>query len=148
AAARLGIRIIETHGAPVSAVAPRLAGRCDRALVDAPCSNLGVLRRNPDVKWRRAGADLARLPAQPRGVLPPPPPGVEPGPLLLKPPSPLDPEGKGAGVEPFLGASADWRVDPPADSPVAPDGRGFIRLLPHVHGTDGFTAIRLRRRPG
>jgi 16S rRNA C967 or C1407 C5-methylase (RsmB/RsmF family) len=36
-------------------------------------------------------------------------------------------------------------VDPPADFPVAPGPEGFIRCLPHVHGTDGFTAVRLAR---
>jgi 16S rRNA C967 or C1407 C5-methylase (RsmB/RsmF family) len=36
-------------------------------------------------------------------------------------------------------------VDPPADFPVAADANGFVRCLPHLHGTDGFTAIRLRR---
>ena len=45
----------------------------------------------------------------------------------------------------FLDAHADWRVDAPADFPVAPDGGGVIRCLPHVHGTDGFTAVRLVR---
>jgi 16S rRNA C967 or C1407 C5-methylase (RsmB/RsmF family) len=38
-------------------------------------------------------------------------------------------------------------VDPPVDFPVAPDGAGIIRCLPHVHGTDGFTAVRLARGP-
>jgi 16S rRNA C967 or C1407 C5-methylase (RsmB/RsmF family) len=36
-------------------------------------------------------------------------------------------------------------VAPPAAPPVAPDAHGFVRCLPHRHGTDGFTAIRLRR---
>jgi 16S rRNA C967 or C1407 C5-methylase (RsmB/RsmF family) len=49
-------------------------------------------------------------------------------------------------IEGFLGRSAAWTVDPPDDFPVAPDASGFIRLFPHRHGTDGFTAIRLRRR--
>ena len=53
AAARLGTDIVEAHDGPVAALASRWTGRCDRVLVDAPCSNLGVLRRNPDVKWRR-----------------------------------------------------------------------------------------------
>jgi 16S rRNA C967 or C1407 C5-methylase (RsmB/RsmF family) len=40
-----------------------------------------------------------------------------------------------------------WQVDPPEGFPVALDAAGYLRLLPHVHGTDGFTAIRLRRLP-
>ena len=43
------------------------------------------------------------------------------------------------------GYGTEWRPDPPAGFPVPPDALGFVRLFPHVHGTDGFTAIRLRR---
>src|SRR5262249_13427226 len=62
AATRLGISIIETEPGGVAAHVGRWQARCDGVLVDAPCSNLGVLRRNPDVKWRRTDADIARLP--------------------------------------------------------------------------------------
>jgi len=61
AAARLGISIIEAHLGGAAALAGRWRSKCDRVLVDAPCSNLGVLRRNPDVKWRRTEEDLRRL---------------------------------------------------------------------------------------
>ena len=61
AASRLGVEIVETHAGGVATVSGRWKGRCDRVLVDAPCSNLGVLRRNPDVKWNREEADLGRL---------------------------------------------------------------------------------------
>jgi 16S rRNA (cytosine967-C5)-methyltransferase len=59
AAARLGISIIATRDGAVEALAPSFAAACDGVLVDAPCSNLGVLRRNPEVKWRRRPGDLA-----------------------------------------------------------------------------------------
>ncbi|PYN05561.1 MAG: hypothetical protein DME06_19645 [Candidatus Rokuibacteriota bacterium] len=65
-AARLGLHAIETHAGEVEALAGGFAGRCDRVLVDAPCSNLGVLRRNPEVKWRRAPEDLRRAQARQR----------------------------------------------------------------------------------
>jgi 16S rRNA C967 or C1407 C5-methylase (RsmB/RsmF family) len=48
-------------------------------------------------------------------------------------------------VQAFLGEHHEWRLDPPADFPVAADTGGMIRCLPHVHGTDGFTAVRLTR---
>ena len=62
------------------------------------------------------------------------------------PPARSSPRRTRRSCGPSSTASADWRVDPPADFPVAPDADGVIRCLPHVHGTDGFTAIRLRRR--
>ena len=45
------------------------------------------------------------------------------------------------------GYGAHWQVDSPEGFPVALDAAGYLRLFPHVHGTDGFTAIRLRRLP-
>src|SRR5262249_56447420 len=58
AAARLGITIIDEHDGAVDALAPGFRGVCDAGLVDAPCSNLGVLRRNPEVTRRLHPSDL------------------------------------------------------------------------------------------
>ncbi len=145
AAARLGVTIIEAHTGPVTTFAPHWRMRCDRVLVDAPCSNLGVLRRNPDVKWRRTEDDLARLPDKQRGILAAAASLVKPGGRLVYATCSLEPEENERVVGAFLENHAGWRADGPADFPIAPDASGFIRCLPHVHGTDGFTAIRLAR---
>ncbi len=147
AAARLGVTIIEAHAGTVATLAPRWKGRCDRALVDAPCSNLGVLRRNPDAKWRRTEDDLARLREKQRSILAAAASLVRPGGRLVYATCSLEPEENEQVVRPFLETHPDWRVDPPADFPVAPGASLFVRCLPHLHGTDGFTAIRLRRQP-
>ena len=148
AAARLGATIIEPHVGAVDVLAARWAERCDRVLVDAPCSNLGVLRRNPEVKWRRSEADLARLPERQRAILDAAAALAKPGGRLVYATCSLEAEENEAVVLPFLARHPDWQVDEPAgDFPVPPDGAGFVRCLPHVHGTDGFTAMRLRRRP-
>lgn len=147
AAARLGIDIVEAHGGGVAAVSGRWKGRCDRVLVDAPCSNLGVLRRNPDVKWNREEADLGRLAEKQRGILAAAATLARPGGRLVYATCSLEPEENDQIVRSFLDHHPEWRVDPPVDFPVAPDGAGIIRCLPHVHGTDGFTAVRLARDP-
>ena len=145
-AARLGATIIEAHAGPVTSIAPRWKTRCDRVLVDAPCSNVGVVRRNPDVKWRRTEDDLARLPEKQRGILAAAASLVKPGGRLVYATCSLEPEENEGVVGAFLERHPEWQVDSPADFPVARDAGGFIRCLPHVHGTDGFTAIRLTRR--
>lgn len=145
AAARLGVDIIEAHAGGVAAVAGRWKGRCDRVLVDAPCSNLGVLRRNPDVKWNRDESDLGRLAEKQRGILAAAAALARPGGRLVYATCSLEPEENDQIVRAFLDGHPDWKVDPPLDFPVAPDPDGFIRCLPHVHGTDGFTAVRLAR---
>jgi 16S rRNA (cytosine967-C5)-methyltransferase len=145
AAARLGVDIIEAHAGGVAAVAGRWKGRCDRVLVDAPCSNLGVLRRNPDVKWNRDESDLGRLAEKQRGILAAAAALARPGGRLVYATCSLEPEENDLIVRGFLDGHPDWTVDPPSDFPVAPSPDGFIRCLPHVHGTDGFTAVRLAR---
>jgi 16S rRNA (cytosine967-C5)-methyltransferase len=145
AATRLGVTIVEAHPGSVASVSGRWKNRCDRVLVDAPCSNLGVLRRNPDVKWKREEADLGRLAEKQRGILTSAAALAKPGGRLVYATCSLEPEENDDVVRAFLDAHADWRVDAPADFPVAPDAGGVIRCLPHVHGTDGFTAVRLVR---
>jgi 16S rRNA (cytosine967-C5)-methyltransferase len=145
AVARLGVTIVEAHAGGVAAVSGRWKGRCDRVLVDAPCSNLGVLRRNPDVKWKREEAELARLAEKQRGILAAAAALVRPGGCLVYATCSLEPEENDEVVHAFLDQHPGWRPDPPASFPVTPDEAGVVRCLPHVHGTDGFTAVRLAR---
>jgi 16S rRNA (cytosine967-C5)-methyltransferase len=146
AAARLGVTIVEMLEGTVEALAPARAGTCDGVLVDAPCTNLGVLRRNPEVKWRRQPADLAAAAERQRSILAAAATLVRTGGRLVYATCSLEPEENDEVVRDFLSAHPDFAVDAPAAFPVAPDAAGFVRCLPHRHGTDGFTAIRLRRR--
>jgi 16S rRNA (cytosine967-C5)-methyltransferase len=145
AAARLGVTIAEPIEGPVEALAPRWAGACDGVLVDAPCSNLGVLRRNPEVKWRRQPADVAAAGERQRAILAAAATLVRPGGRLVYATCSLEPEENDDVARAFLDAHPSFSVDPPAACPVASDAAGFVRCLPHRHGTDGFTAIRFRR---
>jgi len=147
ATSRLGINIIEPHMGSAAAQVGRWRGKCDRALVDAPCSNLGVLRRNPDVKWRRTEEDLRRLQDKQKTILAAASAMVKPGGRLVYATCSLEPDENEAVVSSLPGFGAHWQVDPPEGFPAALDAAGYLRLLPHVHGTDGFTAIRLHRLP-
>jgi len=145
AAARLGVTIAEPIEGPIETLAPRWAGACDGVLVDAPCSNLGVLRRNPEVKWRRQPADVAAAGERQRAILTAAATLVRPGGRLVYATCSLEPEENDDVASAFLAAHPSFSVDPPAACPVTPDASGFVRCLPHRHGTDGFTAIRFRR---
>jgi 16S rRNA (cytosine967-C5)-methyltransferase len=70
---------------------------------------------------------------------------ARPGGRLVYATCSLEPDENDLIVRAFLDAHPSWRVDPSADFPVAPDSAGFIRCLPQIHGTDGFTAVRLAR---
>jgi 16S rRNA C967 or C1407 C5-methylase (RsmB/RsmF family) len=49
-------------------------------------------------------------------------------------------------IRDFLAGDPSFALDPPATFPIAAGADGFVRCLPHQHGTDGFTVVRLRRR--
>ena len=145
AATRLGISIIETREGPVERLAPGFAAACDGVLVDAPCSNLGVLRRNPDVKWRRQPSDLVLASRRQSEILAAAATLVRPGGRLVYATCSLEPEENDDVVRAFLAAKPAFFVDPPGDGRLPLDAGGWLRCLPHRHGTDGFSAVRFRR---
>jgi 16S rRNA (cytosine967-C5)-methyltransferase len=148
AAARLGAAIVEPRLADARALAGALGPVCDRVLVDAPCSNLGVLRRNPDGKWRRRPEDFATLVPAQAAILDAAADLVRPGGVLVYATCSLEPEENEAVVAELRARRPAFAPDPlppavPAACRAAPD---VLRMTPHVHGSDGFTAHRLRRR--
>ena len=145
AAARLGMRSIEPLAGAVEDLAPTFSDACDGVLVDAPCSNLGVLRRNPDAKWRRAADDLRTSAAAQGRILAAAATMVKPGGRLVYATCSLEPEENDDVARAFLAGHPRFRRDAPAAFPFPLDSDGALRCLPHRHGTDGFTAIRFRR---
>ncbi len=127
----------------------RLAGKIDRVLVDAPCSGLGTLRRNPDLKWRQGESAIAELAAKQAAILAAAAGLLRPGGRLVYATcSPLAAEND-AVVDAFLAAHPDFTPvsagDVLARAGVAVAG-DRLRLLPQVHGTDGFFAAVLEKR--
>ena len=123
----------------------------DRVLVDAPCSGLGTLRRNPDARWRVGPADPPRLAETQLAILRQAAATLVPGGLLVYSTCTLLPEENEAIVGAFLAESPDFSLAAPETAPaearplVGPDG--FFRSFPHRHDADGFFAARLERRP-
>jgi 16S rRNA (cytosine967-C5)-methyltransferase len=122
----------------------------DRVLFDAPCSGLGVLRRNPDAKWRKTEADLTRLRADQLRFLGCLAPLVKPGGHLVYAVCSLEPEEGQDVIQDFLKNQAQFVIDrEPAgvmniDAALVDDS-GYFRTLPHKQNMDGFFAVRLRR---
>jgi 16S rRNA (cytosine967-C5)-methyltransferase len=149
--ARLGAKGVETAVHDFSAgTLPNASERFDKVLVDAPCTGMGVIRRNPDAKWRFEPGDPARMAALQRAILRNAWPSMKPGGLLVYSTcSPLREENEGV-VEAFRReagarlqgkeAAKDWPGPADAWTP-----EGFLRLAPHRHGTDCFFAALLRK---
>ncbi len=129
----------------------RLAGKIDRVLVDAPCSGLGTLRRNPDIKWRQQPTDIAELNAKQQSILAGAARLVKPGGRLVYATCSLLNEENAAVVQQFLSAHPDFTLLPArealAEQKVALDTGDYLQLLPHLHQTDGFFAAVLERQP-
>jgi 16S rRNA (cytosine967-C5)-methyltransferase len=128
----------------------RLAGKCDRVLVDAPCSGLGTLRRNPDLKWRQTPQDIAELTAKQAAILAAAARLVKPGGRLVYATCSLLPEENEAIVDAFLAKEPQFARrsarEVLAGQGIALDLQGEdLHLAPHVHGTDGFYAAVLER---
>jgi 16S rRNA (cytosine967-C5)-methyltransferase len=147
ATARLGVTIVDAVEGAVEESSAAFRATCDAVLVDAPCSNLGVLRRHPEAKWRRAPDELPGNANRQREILGAAAGMVKPGGRLVYATCSLEPEENDEVSAAFVDTHPDFHVDPPDHFPVALDARGFLRSLPHVHGTDGFTAVRFRRAP-
>ena len=143
AAARLGVTIVETLTSTAQEAAAAHAGSCEAVLVDAPCSNLGVLRRNPEVKWRRQPEDLVRAAGRQREILEAAATMLKPGGRLVYATCSLEPEENDDVVHAFLARHSSFRLDPPGSFPLALDD-GVLRIRPDRLGIDGFTAVRLR----
>ncbi len=128
----------------------RLRGKIDRVLVDAPCTGLGTLRRNPDLKARQSVAGLAELNAKQRSILAAAASLVKPGGRLVYGTCSLLTEENEGIVEEFLAANPEFAVVPAADvlkrQGISIPGQGrYLRLLPHLHDTDGFFAAVMER---
>ena len=128
----------------------RLAGKCDRVLVDAPCSGLGTLRRNPDLKWRQTPQSVAELAVKQASILTAAAKLLKPGGRLVYATCSLLPEENAQIVDAFLAAHPGF-TRRPANEVLARQGIRIdmagndLQLLPQQHGTDGFYAAVLER---
>ena len=149
-AARLGISIVTTRqmdGARVAASLPPEG--FDRVLVDAPCSGIGVIRRNPEGKWWKTPENIGELAEVQKRLLASASEAVAPGGVLVYATCSTSREENEEVVENFLTQRRDFVLeDGRAQFPEAAElftERGIFRSWPHRHGMDGFCAARLRR---
>ena len=131
----------------------RLAGKIDRVIVDAPCSGLGTLRRNPDLKWRQSPQSVAEMAVKQAAILQSAARLLKPGGRLVYATCSLLPQENELIAQGFSSANQDFSLLPAGqvleDLKVSGaaglchgpgDSAEFLRLWPHRHGTDGFFA--------
>jgi len=130
----------------------RLAGKIDRVLVDAPCSGLGTLRRNPDFKIRQTPETVSELATKQAAILEGAARLVKPGGRLVYATCSFLPQENEAIVQGFLARQPAFELlncgNLLAAQKIDLDTGEFLRVLPHSHGCDGFFAAALIRRAG
>jgi 16S rRNA (cytosine967-C5)-methyltransferase len=122
----------------------RLNGKFDRVLVDAPCTGLGTLRRNPDLKWRQTPQDLAELTVKQGNILARAAKLTKAGGRLIYSTCSLLSDENEQIAESFLASHPDYQLLNAAEilrqQQIDLDTGKYLKLLPHLHNTDGFFA--------
>lgn len=128
----------------------RLAGKMDRVLVDAPCSGMGTLRRNPDLKWRQTPQTVLELTTKQQSILNAAAKLVKPGGRLVYATCSILFEENEAIVADFLATHPDFSQlnaqETLAAQSVNIECGESLRLSPAKHGTDGFFAVLMQRK--
>ena len=141
----------------------RLAGKMDRVLVDAPCSGLGTLRRNPDLKWRQSPKAVEELVVKQTAILASAARLLKSGGRLVYATCSILPQENEEIARAFSAANPEFvplnmrelleqlKVEQAASLCSGPAQEGeqggeFLRLWPHLHATDGFFAAAWVRK--
>jgi 16S rRNA (cytosine967-C5)-methyltransferase len=148
---RLGVKIVTALRSNLTKpVVFKSEGGFDRILVDPPCSGLGTLWRNPDIKWKRKKEEISTFRGIQRDILHHVAPLVRKGGSLVYGTCTLTREENEEVVAEFIAGHPGFEVEdlssnlPQGLKPLTA-GDGFFRSFTHRHGMDGFFAARLKR---
>ncbi len=150
---RLGIGIVTNRTLDLlSAPADWNIGLFDRILLDAPCSGLGVLQRNPDGKWNTTMADIRSNQKRQLALIDKVARHLKPDGILVYAVCSMEPEENEEVIQGFLQNHPEFdifRPKPPStiDRPLLLSPDGFLVTSPHPHKLDGFFAAAVKRQP-
>ena len=148
--ARLGITNVETIEIDAREFDEEkvLEAKCDRILLDVPCSGLGTLHRHADARWRQTPDEPYKLAKTQSEILDRATTWVKPEGVIVYSTCTLHPAENEEVITQFLANHPDWLIVPPdADNPAAHfvSDRGWVKVLPHEHDMDGFFMVKLQK---
>ncbi len=148
---RLGIGIVKTELFDAYKLDESLIDKADRVLLDAPCSGLGVIRRKPDLRFKKNAENFSDLAKLQLAILKNAARYVKPEGVLVYSTCTTNKEENIKVIEDFLKESADFYMEDisellPEQLKCDTAEKGYIELYPNLHNTDGFFISRLRRR--
>lgn len=151
---RLGVSIMEPKLMDARELPNQLREKAEYILVDVPCSGLGVIRRRPDLRWRVQPGDLPQHAGQQLEILKSAARCLVDGGVLLYSTCTTEPEENTGVIEQFLAECEEFQEEDLSlrlpfplvwEEDKANARSGFLQLLPHRHGTDGFFLACLRK---
>jgi 16S rRNA (cytosine967-C5)-methyltransferase len=147
--------IIETIASDFVDLIPRFKESFDKVLVDAPCSGSGVIAKRADLRWRKSPQDIEELVVLQDRLLDAAAQAVKPGGVLVYSTCSIEDEENRGRVDAFIqrhkgefvleGINGDIELKVPRKCLDNVDGK-CLTMLPHITGTDGSFAARLRKR--
>ncbi len=150
---RLGLTNVQTNVVDIMKSSVKdFSGYFDRVLVDAPCTGLGVMRRNPDTRWKRTKKDILRMAAQQKKILNAAANLVAPGGILVYAVCSCEPEENEEVIKHFLNKRKDYEGDSNGFQRNMPcltsDSKEvfYFKTYPDRVEMDGFFTARLKRK--
>jgi 16S rRNA (cytosine967-C5)-methyltransferase len=131
-----------------SATDSTFVGKCDRLLIDAPCSGLGTVNRHADARWRQSPESVTELTALQQAILHNSAQWVKPGGVMVYATCTLHPEENERQMERFLSEHGEWAIDRPDPSSCVAafmTEPGWVQVVPHQQEMDGFFMVRLKK---
>lgn len=148
---KLGIKIIKTDKRDATILNEDLESTCDRVLVDAPCSGLGLIRKKPEIRWNIKEEDLLSLKNLQKKILYNASKYVRNGGVLVYSTCTISEEENEEVIKEFLSDTPNFELEDiegylPEKYLNKTAKEGYIKLFPNVNGCDGFFIARLRRK--
>lgn len=147
---RLGIQSVKPVAGDIRDILPEL-GEFDAILLDAPCSGFGVIRRKPDIKWRKTADDVSAIQAAQAELIRLTADALKPGGILVYSTCTIGQKENQEIVRTFLEEHANFQIEPVqsylSETVVnhCVSAEGWVQILPQHYGTDGFFICRLRK---
>lgn len=132
-AERLGIDIVTTRSWDATRVDSSMMEKADRVLVDAPCSGLGVIRRKPEIKYKKKTREFDDFPRKQLAILSASAKYVKPGGILVYSTCTISPYENQQVIKEFLKKNASFSKEEE------------LQLLPNINNTDGFFICKMKR---
>lgn len=148
-AERLGVTIIKTENFNGNDLDKNLLSRADKVLVDAPCSGLGIIRRKPEIKYRKQPADIESIMTIQYDILKNASKYLKPGGELVYSTCTINPKENEGIVQEFLDRNSDYTLVDIGDKYKGfipgEHAKNMIQLYPNIHNTDGFFISKIMR---